>query len=190
MSKIVVFPKVQSLDTHTPQMRLRALLVAQTIFEIGLEDGTYQEKDRRAIVFALWHKAYDEPLLVRHIGDTFPDEVFRNNCFTLAPEKIDRTFRLGHLSSYYSRNPDVNEWGGAIAISVTRESVWGISGSGQREKEDEGFSIVAAMYAFGIPAFTEEINHILIQSDNFKFTHEFLDLVADRIGPPQPALAA
>jgi len=159
----------------------RTLSVANCIFEIALASDILEVPERRAIALALRHESVPTPLIVSKVGYNFPNDEFRENCFDFAPEKIDRAFFHGHISSYLTRD-EVKQWGGGIILPISDPPIrWGIGVSGLREREDEGIAIVTGMYTFGLPV-TQEMSKIITISKN-TFVGDLVHLVNRQIGP-------
>lgn len=82
------------------------------------------------------------PEFIMRVG-TIPKEEKAGKYFRLAQEKAARLrdhLGEGHVSSWQSRNPDKDEWGGAIA---TRNFIFSFSGF--PEEADEAIMLLAAI---------------------------------------------
>lgn len=130
---------------------------ARIVFDVML-NGLTQEPDRKAIFFTVQRKG-SVPHKTR-IGTTFPDKEFEEKCCFFSEEKISRMFSNDHISSWKSRDPDKNMWGGAVKLEIDCET-WGISASGFKEFEDEALSLVVG-YGLGDTLSEEEscIRHL------------------------------
>ncbi len=177
------FPCV-SFGEESQVLAHRALAVANTIFDIALHSGMLEVPERRACALALRWAGSLTPLIVAKVGYTFPDSQFRMDCFTLAPEKLERAMNCGDFSSYKTRD-GVTRWGGGIVLKLKDVLFrWGIAISGLREHEDEAIAVITAMYTFSIPFSSEIIAEILEISNNFEYTQKILNRAIDVIGEP------
>jgi len=178
MTDFAQFP-CRNFTVESQALAHRTLSVANCIFEIALKAGILEVPDRRACVLALRHEKASTALFVGKVGDTFPSEDFRVNCFAFAPEKVDRALMHCHVSSYITRD-EIKRWGGGIILTINNLIRWGIGISGLKEWEDEGVGIVTGMYTFGLPV-TQEMSEIITISKNV-FVGDLVRLVERQIG--------
>ena len=179
MTDFVQFP-CRDFTVESQVLAHRTLSVANCIFEIALKAGILEIPDRRACALALRHERASTALFVGKVGDTFPDDGFRINCFGYALEKINRAFANNHISSHLTRDAKTM-WGGGIILTISDFIRWGIGISGLKEWEDEGMGIVTGMYTFGLPV-TKEMSEIITISENV-FVGDLVRLVKSQIGP-------
>lgn len=85
-----------------------------------------------------------------------------------------RIFELGHISSFQSRNPDEEKWGGAVLIKINGQ-VWGISVSGLKENEDEQLALSISHCVSGIDIADPQVQEIVKISQNHDGTKKMFD---------------
>ncbi|MBI2013324.1 MAG: hypothetical protein HYS87_00600 [Candidatus Colwellbacteria bacterium] len=112
------------------------------------------------------------PVVVSQIG-TITDPVKARKYFELAQEKANRLDAhiktMGHKSSWQSRDPAKNQWGGAIFANG-----WIFSFSGLPELADEAAMVLVAM-RFGF------LNPRQVAEITAKSLNPFVDLVLTKI---------
>jgi len=66
--------------------------------------------------FCIRDRKDNRVLLMMQVGEVAPEKV--DMCFALAQEKGERLFEMRglHKSSWQSRNPEADKWGGAIIV--------------------------------------------------------------------------
>lgn len=128
--------------TENPSFRETTIQIAEELLATMLANNLTQEPDRKAVFLTVWKKGDPTCYFKTKIGTTFPDDTFRTNCCIFSEEKLQRTFdNPGHVSSWQSRNPDENKWGGAVVVDIDGTE-WGVSVSGLKEWEDETMSLI------------------------------------------------
>jgi hypothetical protein len=148
------------------RLLMRASIIAEAVLAAGLKEGIFEDPNRKAFILALQRKGETTPLGAVKIGATFPDEKFRLGCWELAQEKVERQFRLGHVSSAKSQKPEERKYAGAIVLPI-KFVTWGIGVSGLRAPEDEAAAVLIGMYTFKIPIEDRRIYEILQVSNNY-----------------------
>ena len=187
MTTYTQFPQFPCSDFEQESQALahRVLGVANTIFDIALESKMLEVPDRRACALALRHAGSPTPLIVAKVGYAFPDSKFREACFALAPEKIDRAMRNNDHTSWATREEAKKQYGGGIVIKLKEVLyMWGTAISGLREHEDEAVAVITTMYTFGIPFSSDIITEILGISNNYEYTQDLLNKVVSVIVRP------
>jgi len=123
------------------------------------------------------HKEGDkEPLLVMLVGTINPEKTDRYR--TLCQEKAERLHLIRvHVSSWQSRKPDIDQWGGAIKLA----SGYVISFSGLPELGDEAFCMYLAYMLELAPI--EELQAIASISDNLYWLQIEMAYIVPRSTP-------
>ncbi len=169
--------EVSDFTVESDALKRRIELTTEQIFAVAIDSHLLMAVERKAFVLALRKKGISTPLLKTKIGTDFPDANFRKGCWEFAEEKIDRMFMHGDLTSYQSRNLIIDQFGGAISITIDPVVTWGIGVSGLKEWEDEAIAIVIAIYVFKIPLEDLRIQYLLDISQNREFFEKLFTAV-------------
>ena len=70
-----VFP-VKDFAEETLALQMRAIAVGNSVFNIVLRAGLFQEKERRAVAYTMQHELSSVPSFITKVGENFPDEFF------------------------------------------------------------------------------------------------------------------
>ncbi len=122
------------------QVLERVNIVLRESFLLFEHDSAWS--GRTGAYFCLANRMTGLPLLIASVGSVHSDKV--EKYLTFCQEKAKRLRNNGRLSSWESRNPAKNQWGGAVAINDDLI----FSMSGLPELGDEAVMLASAYWIY------------------------------------------
>lgn len=169
--------QANTLFMHKLYFEPEFLKASEEVLRITLENELTQVRDRRALWLYLDIIQKERIIQTLHapIGTTFPSFKFGEKCRELPQEKTFRARQYPeHLSSYPSRNPSQDQYGGSAKLvfnlnmgnlGIVREMAIEGACSGLKEWEDLGQFLAPFYYLELISFKDQQVQEILRQAD-------------------------
>jgi hypothetical protein len=133
-------------------LRLAQMVLERTLFFYGNRE---EWQGREGVMFCVGEGEGGFPVVSAVLGSVGAGKIEKYNAF--APEKSSRlAAHAGDLSSFQSRDPDKDQWGGAVRSRRAGSRIFSCSGA--PELGDEAMMLIVALAAGEMtPADAEEI---------------------------------